>query len=282
MPVTVTALNVYPVKGLKGIALREARCTDRGIEHDRRFMVVDPGGQFLSQREHPKMATVWTDVDGEALALSAPDTDELRVPLRPAGRSKARVQVWSSTCDALTVSQEADEWFSDYLGFACALVYMPDDSKRFSNPKFGGAGNRVGFADGYAYLVTNEASLADLNAKLLAKDHPALPMNRFRPNIVVAGAAAFAEDGWGGLRFAPPDSPDSGVHRNDNVVLRAVKPCGRCQVTTTDQASGEVRGPEPLATLATYRDSPFGIRFGMNLVTVQEGTIRLGDTVELL
>jgi len=280
--ITVTALNVYPVKGLKGIALREARCTDRGIEHDRRFMVVDPDGQFLCQREHPKMATVWTEIEGDTLSLSAPDVEELRVPLRPEGKSKARVQVWSSTCNAVTVSPEADEWFSGYLGFACALVYMPDDSKRFSNPEFGGKGNRVGFADGYAYLVTNEASLADLNAKLLAKDHPALPMNRFRPNIVVAGAAAFAEDDWEELRFAPPASPDSGPRGNDAaVVLRAVKPCGRCQVTTTDQATGEVRGPEPLATLATYRDSPFGIRFGMNLVTVHEGTIRVADTVQL-
>jgi len=282
--ITVTALNVYPVKGLKGIALREARCTDRGIEHDRRFMVVDPGGQFLSQREHPKMATVWTEIDGDTLALSAPDLGELRLPLRPEGKSKARVQVWRSTCDAVTVSQQADEWLSDYLGFACALVYMPDDSKRFSNPDFGGTGNRVGFADGYAYLVTNEASLADLNAKLLAKDHAALPMNRFRPNIVVTGAAAFAEDEWDKLRFAPLGPLDSRLRGNDgaeSVVLRAVKPCGRCQVTTTDQATGEVRGPEPLATLATYRENELGVRFGMNLVTLEEGTIRVGDTVEL-
>ena len=268
MSITVTALNVYPVKGLKGIVLQEARCTDRGIEHDRRFMVVDPEGQFLSQRGHPKMATVWTEIDGDALSLSAPDMQELRVPLRPAGNSKARVQVWSSTCDAVTVGQDADEWLSEYLGFACALVYMPDESKRFSNPRFGGAGHRVGFADGYAYLVTNEASLADLNAKLQARNHPALPMNRFRPNIVVNGAAAFAEDDWSELAIGA-------------TTLRATKPCGRCQVTTTDQATGEVRGPEPLATLATYRDSPFGVRFGMNLVTVHEGTIRVGDTVEL-
>ena len=268
MPITITALNVYPVKGLKGIALREARCTDRGIEHDRRFMVVDPDGQFLSQREHPKMATVWTEIDADALSLSAPDMEELRVPLRPGGKSKARVQVWSSTCDAVTVGREADEWFSEYLGFACALVYMPDESKRYSNPQFAGSGKRVGFADGYAYLVTNEASLADLNAKLLAKDHPALPMNRFRPNIVVVGPGAFAEDDWNDMAIG-------------QAKLRAVKPCGRCQVTTTDQTTGEVRGPEPLATLATYRDSPFGVRFGMNLVTVAEGTIRVGDTVEL-
>lgn len=268
MPIAVTALNVYPVKGLKGIALQEARCTDRGIEHDRRFMLVDPEGTFYTQREHPKMATVWTEIDGDALSLSAPDMPELRVPARPEGKSKARVQVWSSTCNAVTVGQEADEWLSDYLGMPCALVYMPDDSKRYSNPKFGGEGRGVAFADGYAYLVANEGSLAELNGRLIAKAHSPVPMNRFRPNIVVAGAPAWAEDDWGDLKF-----PDA--------LLRAAKPCGRCQVTTTDQATGDVRGPEPLATLSAYRDSPFGVRFGMNLVTLREGTIRVGDAVEL-
>ena len=268
MPIVVSALNVYPVKGLKGIALEEARCTDRGIEHDRRFMLVDPQGQFYTQREYPRMATVWTEIDGDELSLSAPDMPELRVPTKPQGKSKARVQVWSSTCDALTVGQDADEWFSDYLGMPCALVYMPDDSKRFSNPKFGGQGRRVGFADGYAYLLANEGSLAELNGRLAIKGHAPVPMNRFRPNIVVKGAAAYAEDDWGDLAV-------------NGMKLRTAKPCGRCQVTTTDQATGEVRGPEPLATLAEYRDSPFGVRFGMNLVTVQEGTIRVGDAVEL-
>jgi uncharacterized protein YcbX len=280
MPVTVSALNVYPVKGLKGIALTEARCTDRGIEHDRRWMLVDREGMFYTQREHPQMATVWTQIEGDALSLSAPDAEEVRVPLSPEGGNKIRVQVWNSTCDAITVSKEADEMLSSYLDLDCRLVFMPDDSTRYSNPEFGGQGKRVGFADGYAYLLTNEASLADLNARLLAKDHAAVPMNRFRPNIVVSGAAAFAEDRWGDLRFAPLGPLDSRLRGNDSVILRTAKPCGRCQVTTTDQATGEVRGPEPLATLASYRESEFGIRFGMNLVTVREGTIRLGDAVE--
>ena len=209
------------------------------------------------------------------------------MPLEANGGPRRRVQVWNSACDAVEVSSEADEWLSDYLGLDSTLVYMPDESKRYSNPKFGGADKRVGFADGYAYLLTNEGSLEELNGRLAAKGHPPVPMNRFRPNIVVAGAPAFAEDKWQDLRFAPLGSLDSRLRGNDegrgndSVLLRTAKPCGRCQVTTTDQTTGVVTGPEPLATLATYRDSAFGIRFGMNLVTLREGTIRVGDAVEL-
>lgn len=266
MAVTLCALNIYPVKGLKGIALRQARCTERGLEHDRRWMVVDAAGMFLSQREHPKMATVWTEVSGGVLSLSAPDETSVDIPVDAQGPA-LRVQVWNSVCDAIAVSAEADAWLSSYLGLACRLVHMPESSMRYSNPAYGGERHAVGFADGYAYLIIGEASLADLNAKLLAKGHSALPMNRFRPNLVVSGAEPFAEDGWGEIGVG-------------EAILRGAKPCGRCQVTTTDQATGEVKGPEPLATLATYRDSKeFGVLFGMNLVTVRPGIVRVGDAV---
>ncbi|HEX7466707.1 MAG TPA: MOSC N-terminal beta barrel domain-containing protein, partial [Usitatibacter sp.] len=255
MPVTLSGLNIYPVKGLKGIALTESRCTDRGLEHDRRWMVVDSEGVFLTQRDHPRMATVWTDIAGDELVLSAPDVGEVAVPLDPAMAPPLRVRVWNSDCAALAVSTAADAWLSAYLGMGCRLVYMPDESKRASNPQYAGYERFVSFADGYAYLAIGEASLADLNARLVAKNHPALPMNRFRPNLVVSGTEPYAEDRWGDIRVG-------------DAVLRGVKPCGRCQVTTTDQATGEVRGPEPLATLSEYRESSeFGTMFGMNLVT---------------
>ena len=180
MPVTLSALNIYPVKGLKGIALEESRCTDRGLEHDRRWMVVDEAGVFLSQREHPRMATIWTDIAGKDLVLSAPDAGEVAVPLEPRAAAPARVRVWNSECDALAVSAEADRWLCAALDMSCRLVYMPDKSRRLSNPKYAGEGKLVGFADGYAYLLTGDASLADLNARLAAKSHSALPMNRFR------------------------------------------------------------------------------------------------------
>jgi uncharacterized protein YcbX len=269
MALTLAALHVYPVKGLKGIDLAASRCTERGLEHDRRWMVVDANGDFLSQREHPKMATVWTDIDADALSLSAPDMSTVDVPLDPRPSAPMKVRVWRSVCDAIPVSAYADGWLSDYLGIACRLVYMPEATRRLSNAEHGGDGNLVGFADGYAYLVTTQASLAELNARLAARGQKAVPMNRFRPNLVVSGGEPFGEDAWKELRVG-------------GAVLRAAKPCGRCQVTTTDQATGEVTGPEPLATLGTFRDSAqFGAMFGMNMVTVSPGALRVGDRVEI-
>jgi len=269
MALTLSGLHVYPVKGLKGIDLTEARCTDRGLEHDRRWMVVDAEGEFLSQREFPKMATVWTDIADGALTLSAPDVASVDVPLDARPAAPIRVTVWSSTCDAVPVSAYADAWLTDYLGFACRLVYMPDTTRRLSNPERTRGEKLVGFADGYAYLVTTEGSLANLNERLAARGARSVPMNRFRPNLVIRGSEPFAEDGWRELRIG-------------EVVLEAAKPCGRCQVTTTDQATGEVTGPEPLATLATFRRHPeFGDCFGVNLVTVKPGVVRVGDRVEV-
>ena len=268
MALTLSALHIYPVKGLKGISLESARATDRGLEHDRRWMVVDRDGTFISQRSHPKMATVWTEVDGGNIVLSAPDVDSVELPLDIDEKGSISATVWSSTVKAVPGPDAANRWISEYLGGEFRFVYMPDSTKRNSNPRYAGYDKRVGFADGYAYLVISEASLAELNARLLAKGHPALPMNRFRPNFVVAGATPFAEDSWKRVRIG-------------EAVIEAVKPCGRCQVTTTEQATGQVRGPEPLATLASYRDSKeFGVMFGMNCVTVTEGRVKVGNTLD--
>lgn len=268
MNATVKSLHVYPVKGMKGIDVSQARATERGFEHDRRWMVVDPAGEFFTQRSHPRLATVWTELRDDGLELSAPDVDPVEVPFEPESSTPQRVRVWNSVVDALPVSARVDAWLTEYLGEPCRLVHMPDTTRRASNPVYAGEGeNLVGFADGYAYLVTSTASLDDLNQRLAARGHPALPMGRFRPNIVVAGVPAYAEDGWARVTLG-------------GATLRGAKPCGRCEVTTTDQSTGEVRGPEPLATLATYRTSDeFGVVFGMNLVTVATGIVRVGDRV---
>ncbi len=263
MAIVVSQLNVYPVKGLKGVTLDSAFATARGLEHDRRFMVVDPGGHFLSQREFPAMATVWTQIAGDELRLAAPDCDEISLPLSPRSGEPVLATVWDSQCAAIAPSPEADRWLSEALARPCRLVYMPDSTRRESKPRRAGPGHLVGFADGYAHLVISEASLEALNARLARP----VPMDRFRPNIVVAGCAAFAEDGWTDF--------EAGA-----AALRMAKPCGRCQVTTTDQATGEVTGPEPLATLSSWRMSPeFGAQFGMNAVTVRAGPVRVGDAV---
>ncbi len=263
MTATVSQLNVFPVKGLKGIAVEAAFATERGLAHDRRFMVVEPGGEFLTQREYPRMATVWTEIAGGELRLAAPDAGEVALPLEPSEGEALRVEVWDSTCQAIAPSAQADRWLSEVLERPCRLVYMPESTRRLSNPRHAGSGRLVGFADGYAFLVVSEASLADLNGRLARP----VPMERFRANIVVRGIGAFEEDGW--TEF------EAGAAR-----LRMAKPCGRCKVTTTDQSTGEVTGPEPLATLAGYRDSKeFGARFGMNAVTLRPGEIRVGDAV---
>jgi uncharacterized protein len=269
MPFTLSAINVYPVKGLQGIALRTAECTPRGLRHDRRWMVVEEDGGFLSQRELPRMATIWTEIAGDKLALAAADYREIDVPLEPASGERMRVRVWNSECDAIAPSVEADAWLSTVLERPCRLVYMPDSTERESPDRYLGPGHLVGFADAFAYLLAGESSLADVNARLIAKQHPPLPMNRFRPNLVVSGAAPFAEDGWREIRVG-------------EAVLRSARPCGRCQVTTTDQSTGEVKGPEPLATLSSYRNSKeLGPMFGMNLVTLRPGAIRVGLPVEV-
>lgn len=263
MAITVSQLNVFPVKGLKGIALESSAATGRGLAHDRRFVVVDGGGRFLSQRELPLMATVWTDIAGGELRLAAPDHDEVAVPLEPAGGEPLVATVWDSECGAIAPSPEADRWLSGVLGRPCRLAYMPESTRRLSNPRHAGPDRLVGFADGYAFLVVSEASLAQLNARL---GRP-VPMDRFRANIVVSGCESFAEDGWGEFAVG-------------SATLRMAKPCGRCQVTTTDQSTGEVTGPEPLATLSAWRMSAdYGARFGMNAVTIHPGAIRVGDAL---
>jgi uncharacterized protein len=277
----VSALHIYPVKSLAGIALRRVALTDRGFRLDRRWMVVTPNDEFVTQREFPKMATVWVEETSNGIELAHDSMDEpIEIPLarQPAAFAlgvdpNPTVTVWSSSVRAQHVSRQADEWLSQCLGEQVKLVYMPDDSHRKCSDKYAPNGEIVSFADGYPFLLTSESSLADLNERVEknGRSKGNLPMSRFRPNIVVSGAdKPWAEDDWKELRI--------GAH-----VFRVVKPCARCQMTTTDQASGEVRGPEPLATLGEFRDSNLGVLFGQNLTCVDaSGTISVGDEVEVL
>jgi uncharacterized protein YcbX len=261
----VTALNWYPVKSCRGAALQAAVVGARGIIGDRSFMLVDREARFLSQREHARMALVEPRLVGDVLHLDAPGIEAVSIPVLATG-ARREVSVWRDRCHAIDQGDTAAEWASEFLGTSCRLVRIADDMVRVVDREFAVSGEvQVGFADGYPFLLTSEASLEDLNRRMAAP----LPMNRFRPNIVVAGVEPFAEDGWKRISIG-------------EMTFEVVKPCARCVITTTDQVTAE-RAKEPLRTLATYRHvRGKGVMFGQNLIHDCTGVIRVGDPVELI
>jgi uncharacterized protein YcbX len=259
----LTGLVIYPIKSARGISLPESEVDRFGLRHDRRWMVVNPSGEFLSQRTHPRLALIAPEIDGRVLRITGPEMPPLELPLRPADTVRSRVAVWRDICPASWLGQDAAGWFSEFLNCACSLVYMADSVVRPADPAFAPAGTRVSFADGFPFLLTAEESLADLNRRLAEP----LPMNRFRPNLVVAGGEAYAEDEWRSIDIG-------------GIPMRVAKPCGRCVVTTTDQATGN-RGKEPLRTLAAYRNRGGEVMFGQNVVHEDQGRLSLGDPVRV-
>ena len=264
--VFVESLHVYPVKGCRGIDVASADVATTGLATagvgDREWMIIDRDGHFVTQREYPQLALFATATSNGALTLSAPQ----RAPLVVAGPAGAvrDVVVWRSTVRAFDAGDAAAAWLSAHVGADVRLVRFDRAGTRPCNPDYAGdSGAHTLFADGYPVLVIGAASLADLNARMTARGFPALPMNRFRPNVVLAGLPAFDED--------HVDTITAG-----DVVLRCVKPCTRCRVTTTDQATAHV-GEEPLRTLAGYRMDPRfdGVTFGVNAIVVAGDGARL-------
>lgn len=250
--VEVTELNVYPVKSMRGTALARVSLTATGLEWDRQWMVVDAKGTFLSQRTHPQLARVVPEVRGEALQLSAPGLGTLSVPLRLEG-TPVPVRVWDDNCVGVEQGSEAHTWVSRALGQSVRLVRVAPDFGRRANAKFAGSVPApVTFPDGYPLLVCNEASLDDLNDRLPQR----IPMERFRPNIVLRGLPAWAEDRIESLTIGP-------------VTLRLVKPCVRCVIPSLDQRTGE-RSTDPTPALKKFRLSKElrGVMFGENAVIV--------------
>ena len=271
----LSGLFIYPVKSLRGAAVDSATVDELGLAGDRRFLVVDENGKFLTQRTLPRMALIATALDELALTLGADGAGNVSVPRASQPDAPLRsVSVWKSEgLLAEDCGDAAARWLGDFLGLKCRLVRIgPRFIRPILKPDVAGPGDRVMFADAFPFLVLGEASLADLNDRLAERGEPPMPMNRFRPNLVVSGAPAFAEDGWPRLRIG-------------EVTFRAGGNCARCIVTTTDQFTGE-RGKEPLRTLATYRRSrsdPTDVDFGQNLIhETKTGTLRIGDEVRLL
>jgi uncharacterized protein YcbX len=260
----LTGLYVYPIKSCGGIAVEEWDVDERGLRHDRRWMLVDEIGHFMSQRRYPRMALIGVRIEPGGLLVSAPGMPSLQVPFRPPDGKPLLTSIWEDLVESLPVGDEADRWFSGFLGVRCRLVHLPDESVRPVGPDYGRAGDRVGLADGFPFLLISSASLADLNTRL---EH-ALPMNRFRPNLVVGGCEPFAEDGWKQVRIGP-------------ITLRVVKPCARCAITTVDQRTAAT-GREPLRTLAKFRRSGTKVLFGQNLIHDETGTLRTDDPVEVV
>ncbi|GAB4452511.1 MAG: MOSC domain-containing protein [Armatimonadaceae bacterium] len=271
MTVEINGLFYYPIKSCRGTAVEEAALDVRGFRHDRRWMVVRAEtGRFVTQREYPRMAQVCPTVAEGSLLVSAPGMSDLCVPPQPEDALTRRsVSVWQFSGDGLDEGEEAAEWFSAMMGFPCRLVRTPDDFSRRVSRKYSRGEEPVGFADGFPFLLTSEESLADLNSRLEAP----VPMARFRPNIVVRGATAWAEETWRTLR-----ATGSGTE------FTVAKPCTRCAVTTVDQESGAKMGAEPLATLARYRrDSNGKVCFAVNLVANSSvGVVRVGEVLEVV
>lgn len=248
---TITALHIYPVKSCAGISLSRAQLTATGFTHDREWMIVHPNGRFVTQREEPRLALIRTTLENRALVLDAPERPPLRIDLGHAGES-VEATVWNDRCRAIDAGATAAQWLEDFLGQRFRLVRFDPSWQRRANSKWTGALEAFNqFSDGFPWLLISEASLAALNQRL---ERP-LPMNRFRPSIVVSDLEAFEED-----RIAELS--------NSAVSLHPVKPCTRCAITTTDQQTGLRDGEEPLRTLRSFRlDRELkGVTFGQNVI----------------
>lgn len=265
----VSQLLTYPIKSCAGTSLQQARVAQFGLAGDREFMVIDAEHQFLTQRELPRMALIAAQRAGNTLKLTAPESSPLDVPIR-SGEAEMRVQIWRDTVDVVDQGDAAAAWLGHFLGQAVRLVGPASTFSRPLNPKYAPrAADQTAFADGYPVLLIAQASLDALNQRLAQRGSPALPMNRFRPNIVIDDADAFAEDAFGKIRIG-------------EVVFDCVKLCPRCTLPAVNQATGVSDGKEPLATLATFRTHELGVVFGQNLVHANQGMLRLGDRVERL
>jgi uncharacterized protein len=263
--ITISSLIYYPIKACRGFEVASARIERMGLQHDRRMMVVNPGGGFLTQREYPRLALVTPKLNEGTLELCAPQYDSMQVRIQTTG-VPVSVDVWKSKgIQAVDQGEEAARWFSDWLGTEVRLVHIADGYQRKVSQEYAvNPDDHTGFADGYPILLASEEDLRDLNSRL----ETPIPMDRFRPNVVVKGCEPFAEDGWNRIRAG-------------DVELAVVKPCARCEVTTIDKNTLET-SKEPLKTLGKYRKQKLGAIFGQNVIPLNEGTLHLGMNVEVL
>jgi len=270
----LSGIFIYPIKGLGGIGLQKSTVERRGLRWDRRWLLVDEKGKFLTQRSHPKMALLQPSFEEEYLVIKPKDgsLESLSIPTQlPDNLEHISVTVWKDTCEAVLIGKKYNQWFSTFLNIDCRLVFMPDSTHRAVDPIYAKEGEIVSFADGYPILIAGERSLADLNKRLEVP----VPMNRFRPNLVFSGGEPFEEDTWGYFKIG------------DEASFRGTKPCARCQVPTIDQDTGEM-GKEPMKTMNTFRRKGKKVLFGLNVCWDLEHSkevfteVKIGDQIEIL
>jgi uncharacterized protein YcbX len=262
---TLSEINIYPVKSLGGISLNSSEVEERGLKYDRRWVLVDETNTFFTQRDFPEMALIKVSIEKDGLTIQhkIKRIRKIFVPFEFEHSKKDKVIIWNDTVIGEFYSSEIDKWFSDIIGVKCHLVKMPESTKRIVDEIY--AENKiVSFADGYPFLIIGQASLDDLNSRMGVS----LPMNRFRTNFVFTGGKPFEEDNWKKFKIG-------------SMNFEAVKPCARCVITTTDQDTAE-RFKEPLLTLSMFRKIDNKVMFGMNLVCESIGKVSVGDKITLL
>ena len=262
----VQNLYLYPIKSLGGIAVQEAQVEERGFKYDRRWMLVDQSGEFLTQRQYPQLALLQVTLgESELVVFSKVDPSrKISFDLELNSGKEMQVKVWGDAVAALQVAPEVSAWFCDFLGMNVDLVLMPESSHRKMDPRYAVQEESVSFADGMPYVMIGQASLDDLNGRL----SDPVGMDRFRPNLVFSGGEAYAEDQFKQLQIG-------------EVEFQVVKPCARCVMITVNQQTGE-KGKEPLATLARYRTVNNKVYFGQNAVALTQGIVRVGDPIQQL
>lgn len=263
---TLSEIWIYPVKSLGGIRLESSRVLDKGLPHDRRWMLVDDQGAFMTQRIYPKMALFSLSIDHQRMTITkrnpttSPASITFNIDVPPLGEI-IQTKVWDDEVIVAEVDAKISQWFSDHLGIICRLVNFPEQNARPVNPRYKVNDEHVSLADAYPFLIIGQSSLDDLNRRMKQP----LPMNRFRPNFVFTGGEPFVEDTF--RQFS--------IGKNRFV---GVKPCDRCIQTTVDQDTAE-KGVEPLLTLATYRKKENKIYFGQNVVALDHEEVRIGDPI---
>lgn len=261
--VFLSEIFIYPVKSLAGIKVSKWPVCEKGLLYDRKWMLIDSEGKFLSQRRMPRMILINTQIADDQLILSTTKSHSISLPLHPTDGDNCKTTIWNDSCLAKTTSTEVDSWLSNFLGLQCQLVYQPDEFVRPVDPNYAKVTDKVNFSDGFPFLIVSEASLKSLNQAMGLQ----LPIQRFRPNLVISNCESYAEDSWREISV-------------NNIHFRLPKPCSRCSVPTIDIETGQT-GKEPLTTLNRLRKWNKKVYFGQNALHDNTGSLSAGSEIQI-